>query len=216
MTSFLRALSFVACCGLLASCDTFKENKVFITCHVQNDDISHPSEIMKLPINGQQMVFKKVPEFSQRTVAAFEPFPADDGQGNGVVLQLDAKGTNYLEAASRLNQGKVILTMVNAVPVDMVELDQPITDGRFTIWRGLSDETIKELDKFYPRLSRMKSSSRWMNMVPSTSSEKFKARRDAIDAKKAEKKAQRDKERGIDRTPKPRDIPLEGYKLPGT
>lgn len=216
MTSLLRVLSFVACCGLLASCDTFKENKVLITCHVQSDEIVHPSEIMKLPINGQQMTFKKVPEFSQRTIAAFEPFPAEEGQGNGVVLQLDSKGVNYLEAASRLNQGKVILTMINAVPVDMVELDQPITDGRFTIWRGLSDETIKEMDKFYPRINRMKSSSRWMEMLPSTASEKFKARRDAMDAIKAEEKAQRDMDRGIDRTPKPRDIPMEGYKMPGT
>lgn len=216
MTSFLRVLSFVACCGLLASCDSFKENKVFITCHVQSDDIVHPSEIMKLPIGGQQMTFKKVPEFSQRTVAAFEPFPADEGQGNGVVLQLDAKGTNYLEAASRINQGKIILTMVNAIPVDMVELDKPIVDGKFTIWRGLSDETIKEMDKFYPRINRMKSSSRWMEMLPSTDSEKFKARRDAIEAKKAEEKAKRDMERGINRAPKVRDIPMEGYKLPGT
>ncbi len=216
MTSPLRVLSFVACCGLLASCDTFKESKVFITCHVQSDEIVHPSEIMRLPIGGQEMTFKKVPEFSQRTIAAFEPFPAEDGQGQGVVLQLDAKGKNYLEAASRLNQGKVILTMINAVPVDMVELDQPITDGRFTIWRGLSEETIKEMDKFYPRINRMKSSSRWMDMLPSTASEKFKARRDAIEAKKAEEKAQRDMERGIDRTPKPRDIPMEGYKMPGT
>lgn len=216
MTSFLRVLSFAACCGLLASCDTFKENKVFITCHVQSDEIVHPAEIMKLPIGGQEMTFKKVPEFSQRTIAAFEPFPAEGGQGKGVVLQLDAKGTNYLEAASRLNQGKVILTMINAVPVDMVELDQPIIDGKFTIWRGLSDETIKEMDRFYPRINRMKSSSRWMNMLPSTASEKFKARRDAIAAQKAEEKARRDMERGIDRTPKPRDIPMEGYKMPGT
>ncbi|MGV3659590.1 MAG: hypothetical protein ACO1TE_05380 [Prosthecobacter sp.] len=216
MISLLRALSSVACCGLLASCDTFKENKVFITCHVQTNAIEHPSEIMRLPIGGQQMTFKKVPEFSQRAIAGFEPFPAEDGQGNGVLLQLDAKGTNYLEAASRLHQGMIILTMVNAVPVDMVELDQPVTDGRFTIWRGLSDETIKEMDRFYPRLKGMKSSSRWMNMLPSTDTEKFKARRDAIEAKKAEERARRDMERGINRAPKPRDIPMEGYKLPGT
>ncbi len=206
----------LAACGLLASCDTFRENKLLITCHVQTDQIEHPSETMTLPIGGQQMKFKKVPEFSQRTIAAFETFPAEDGQGNGVVLQLDAKGRNYLEAASRLHQGMIILTMINAVPVDMVELDQPIMDGRFTIWRGVSDETIKEMDKFYPRLSKMKSASRWMDMLPSTDTEKLKARRDAIEADKAAERAQRDKDRGIDRTKKPRDFPMEGYKLPGT
>lgn len=206
-----------AVCGLLAGCELLRENKVLITSHVQSDAIEHPSEIMRLPIGGREMIFKKVPEFSQRSISAFEPFVADDGQGNGVLLQLDAKGKNYLEAASRLHQGMVMLTMINAVPVDMVELDSPITDGRFTIWRGVSDATIKEMDKFYPRLSRMKSSSRWMEMLPSTDAEKFTARRAAKEAAAAEKKAERDKERGIIRpAPKTRDIPLEGYTLPGT
>lgn len=203
-----------AVCGLLVSCDTFKQNKILITCHVQTNQVEHPSEIMSLNIGGQPMTFKKVPDFSQRSIAAFEPFPSDDGQGQGLVLQLDAKGKNYLEIASRQNQGMLILTMVNAVPVDMVELDQPITDGRFTIWRGISDETIKEMDKFYPRISKMKSSSRWMDMLPSTETEKFRARRDALDADKAMERARRDQERGIDRTPKPRDYPMEGYQRP--
>lgn len=212
----LRLLSIVAACGLLASCDLLRENKVYLTCHVQSTEVEHPSEIMKLPIGGQEMTFKKVPEFSQRSIAAFEPFPAEEGQGNGLLLQLDAKGKNYLETVSRLHQGMIMLTMIDAVPVDMVELDRPITDGRFTIWRGVSDETIKEMDKFYPRLSKMKSSSRWMDMLPSTDTEKLKARRDALEADKAAERAQRDKDRGIDRTKKPRDIPMEGYKLPGT
>lgn len=217
MTYFLRVLSFAAACGLLVSCDHFKQNKIFITAHVQTDQVEHPSEIMRIPIDGQEYIFKKVPEFSQRSLAAFEPFPAADGQGNGLVLQLDAAGTNYLEAASRLNQGMILLTMVDAQPVDMVELDQPITDGRFTIWRGVTDELVKEMDKFYPRISKMKSSSRWMPMLPSTDTERFKARRDALEADKAAERAKRDKERGIQRMPQSdRAIPMEGFKLPGT
>ncbi|WP_395718326.1 hypothetical protein [Prosthecobacter sp.] len=217
MRKLLRVVPMMAACGLLSGCELLRENKVLITCHVQTNAIEHPAEIMRLPIGGQEITFKKVPEFSQRSIAAFQPFPADDGQGNGLLLQLDAKGKNYLEAASRLNQGMVILTMINAVPVDMVELDQPITDGRFTIWRGVSDETIKELDKFYPRIDRLKSSSRWMDMLPSTDKEKLNARRVAKEAEAAEKAAQRDLERGITRpAPKTRDIPLEGFKMPGT
>lgn len=202
--------------GMLTGCELFREKKVFITCHVQTNQIEHPSEIMRIPISGRQMTFKKVPEFSQRSIAAFEPFPAENGQGNGVLLQLDAKGKNYLEAVSRLSQGMIILTMVNAMPVDMVQLDEPITDGRFTIWRGLSDESIADMDKHYPRISRLQSSSRWMDMTPSTDKEKLQARRVAKEAEAAEKKAAKDKERGIFRGPKTKDIPLEGYTLPGT
>jgi hypothetical protein len=160
----------------LTSCEVLSvaisaRTRFSITCHVQTDQVEHPSEIMRLPIDGQEMTFKKVPEFSQRSIAAFQPFPADDGQGNGLLLQLDAKGKNYLEAASRLQQGMIMLTMINAVPVDMVQLDQPITDGRFTIWRGVSARDHQgDLDKFYPHINRMKSQSklRWTCCLPPT------------------------------------------------
>lgn len=210
----------LALSGLLASCDVLRENKLLITTHLQTDQIEHPREIMKLPIGGQEMTFKKSPEFSQRSISAFEPFPAENPEdGYGALIQLDTKGRDALMVASRTYRGMVLLTMVNATPVDMVELDQPIDDGRFTIWRGLTQKTIDEMDKFYPRLKYMKSSSRLMDdMMPSTDAEKMNSRRDARALEAAEKAAERDKERGKVRpAPQRTDIiPLEGYKLPGT
>ena len=179
---------------------------------------------MKLPIGGQMMTFKKSPEFSQRSISGFEPFKAEkEEDGYGVLLQLDSKGRNSLDLASREYHGSVLLTMVNATPVDMVELDEPITDGRFTIWRGLTKKTIDEMDKFYPRIKYMKSSSRMMDdMMPSTDKEKLNSRREAMALEAAEKAAARQKERDLQsgkvRTlPKRKDIiPLEDLKLPGT
>ena len=211
----------LALSGLLASCDILRENKLLITTHVQSDQIEHPREIMKLPIGGQQMTFKKSPEFSQRSISGFEPFEAENpADGYGALLQLDTKGRQALMIASRDYRGMAMLTMVNAIPVDMVELDQPIDDGRFTIWRGLTKKTIDEMDKFYPRLKYMKSSSRVMDdMLPSTHTEKMNSRRDAKALEAAEKAAELDRERGkVPPLPKPRKdiIPLEGFKLPGT
>lgn len=210
----------LALSGLLASCDVLRENKLLITTHLQTDQIEHPREIMKLPIGGQEMTFKKSPEFSQRSISAFEPFQAENPEdGYGALIQLDTKGRDALMVASRTYRGMVLLTMVNATPVDIVELDQPIDDGRFTIWRGLTQKTIDEMDKFYPRLKYMKSSSRVMDdMMPSTDAEKMNSRRDARALEAAEKAAERDKERGKVRpVPQRTDIiPLEGYKLPGT
>jgi hypothetical protein len=206
--------------ALLASCDVLRENKLLITTHLQTVQIEHPREIMKLPIGGQEMTFKKSPEFSQRSISAFEPFQAENpDEGYGALLQLDTKGRDALMVASRTYRGMILLTMVNATPVDMVELDQPIDDGRFTIWRGLTKKTIDEMDKFYPRLKYMKSSSRLMDdMMPSTDAEKMNSRREAKALEAAEKAAERDKERGKVRpVPQRKDIiPLEGYKLPGT
>jgi hypothetical protein len=70
MRNLLRVLSMTAVCGLLASCELLRENKILITCHVQSNEVEHPSEIMRLPIGGQELTFKKVPEFSQRSIAA--------------------------------------------------------------------------------------------------------------------------------------------------
>lgn len=208
----------LALSGLLASCDILRENKMLITTHVQTDQLEHPSEVMRLPIGGQQMTFKKSPEFSQRSISGFEPFKAENDDGYGVMLQLDTKGRHALDLASREYHGSTFLTMIHGMPIDMIEIDKPVTDGRFIIWRGLSKETIDEMDKFYPRLKYMKSSSRKMeDMMPSTSMEKMNSRRDAKALEAAEKAAARDKERGV--LPKPRkmkDIPLEDYKLPGT
>lgn len=212
----------LALTGLLASCDVLRENKMLITIHVQTDQLEHQSELMPVTIAGERMIFKKIPEFSQRSISAFDAFEADNNDGYGVVLQLDTKGRTALDLASRQYVGMTFLTMIQGLPIDLVEIDKPITDGRFTIWRGLSKETIDEMDKFYPRIKYMKSSSRWMDdMLPSTSKEKLNSRRDAkaLEAaeKAAEKAAARNKERGIvPKAPKTRDIPLEGYKLPGT
>ncbi len=204
---------------LLASCDILRENKLLITTHVQTDQMEHKSELMPVTIAGEDMIFRKIPEFSQRSISGFEPFEAANNDGFGVVLQLDTKGRNALDLATRQNTGLAMLTIVNGLPIDMVEIDKPITDGRFIIWRGLSQRTIDEMDKFYPRIKYMKSASRWMeDMLPSTAKEKMNSRRDAKALEAAEKAAARAKERGVvPKAPKkPRDIPLEGYKLPGT
>lgn len=206
--------------GLLSNCSIYRQllgsSKTKISMHVQATDTEHPRAIMQLPIGGTTMTFKKIPEFSQNSVAAFEAFPAEDGQSFGLLLQLDAKGRNALESVSRLNQGQILLTFVNGVPVDMVELDQPITDGRFTIWRGVSHEAVQDLDKYYPHIQYLKSGSKSMEMLPSTYLMKLNAREDAKKLEAAEKKAQRDKDRGVIHAPKTKEIPLEGYKLPGT
>ena len=227
MHPFPRIVITLALSSLLASCEVLqplRQNKLLITAHVQTNEIEHRSSVMNVPIGDQQIKYRKIPEFSQRSISGFEPFPTDDiaKDGYGVLLQLDTKGRNALDLATRENRGMTILTMVQGTPVDMVEIDQPIADGRFTIWRGLTKKTIDEMDKFYPRLKYMNSNStsRWMDdMLPSTAKEKLNSRRDAKAMEAAEKAAERYKARGKPAPPpkKRKDIiPLEDFKQPGT
>ncbi len=207
-------------CASLVSCSIGRQilgdSKTKISTHVQASGTDHPKGVINLPIDGKIMTFKRMPEFSHRSIAGFESFPAEDGQSYGLLLQLDMKGKNALETVSRINQGEILLTFVNGVPVDMVQLDTPISNGRFTIWRGISKESVDDLDKYYPRIKYLKSQSKSMEMLPSTFLMKLQAREAAKKAEAAEEKALRNVDHGTKRAPKTKEIPLEGFKLPGT
>lgn len=175
-------LLFVAAAfGLLSSCSTFdKDPKVLITVFAQGSEMDSPKTIFRRNIEGKTMVLKVIPEFTHKSIVAFHPFPAADGT-NGVALKLDFKGTNALEIVTRMRQGEVLVSMVNAAVVDYVTIDDVIADGIFTIWRGLPDELIAAMDEEYPRISDLKaageSSSDMLDMLPSTPTEKKEARK---------------------------------------
>lgn len=206
---------FLAAVALsLTACDTMQsyfKPKYTISVHVTGSSTDHPRELIPFTFQGRQLLFKKVPEFSQGAFAGFKAFPADNGVGNGVVLRLDAHGRNQLETATRVNQGGLMLTIVNGVPVDIIQIDRPVSDGTFTIWQGISDETVMQMGKKLPNYSSNKSASKWQDMLPSTTKEKREARRAQIEEQKRLDEIARRVERGEDITPAPRskEIPLE-------
>lgn len=202
----LAALVVVLC----SSCDSLLPPKYRISVHCEGAEEDNPREIFPMELNGRKFIFKRVAQFSQRQIVAFEPFAAPDGQGNGVVLQLDVSGRNALEYVTRVQQGELLLTMCNGVPIDLVQTDRPVSDGRFTIWRGISDETIAQMDKKLPRLSQMRSSSRMMDMLASTDKEKSQMRQQAREEEKRLKAQQEGRKSWFWPTPKkPNEIPLE-------
>ena len=188
---FLTALLALTACGLTAGSALKNEPKVMITVHSQGSEMDSPKTIFRRPVAGRTVIFKIIPEFSHENVVAVHPFPADDGT-QGVALKLDFSGTNELDLVTRTRRGEMLMSMVNGVVVDAVQVDQPVTDGIFTIWRGLSDEVVVELEKKYPPINRVKSSSEFIDMTPSTRKEKSQARQQA--AREAKAKAAKEKE----------------------
>jgi hypothetical protein len=142
-----------------------------------------PKSIFRRPIEGRQVIFKVIPEFTQESIVAFHPFPADDGTF-GVALKLDFKGTNALELVTRMREGEMLMSMVNGTVVDYVSIDSVVADGVFTIWRGLPQELIDVMEKEYPHIHEVKSSSDMLDMTPSTTKEKREANRKAEKAAK--------------------------------
>jgi hypothetical protein len=216
MKNILRTLfgtTVMVVCVSCASWDDFGKPKYKISVHVQGDQNDMPRDIIKFPINGRELAFKRVPEFTQSDISAFEPFDSPDGAnaGQGVVLQLDFHGKNALQTLTNTHQGEYVLSVVNGVPVDLVQTDKPIGDGRFTIWRGLSPETIQQMEKKLPRIRKMRSASQMMDMQASTDSEKKTNREAILREEKYQKEAEKRRARAGELTPAPRskEIPLE-------
>lgn len=196
----LLFFSLLAC--LLASCTSpfDKDPKVLIAVFSQGTDMDSPKTVFRRNIEGRTVILKVIPEFTHKSIVAFHAFPADDGT-YGVTLKLDFKGANALEMVTRMRQDEILVSMVNAAVVDYVTIDQVISDGLFTIWRGLPEELIAEMDKEYPRIQALKeagasSSSDMLDMVPSTGKEKKNAFDRVKDNKRAEKDLEERRARG--------------------
>lgn len=172
-----RPLFALALAGLvLCSCQTSKD-KFTISVHAQGSEMESPRAIMPDLVGNppRKVILKRAPEFSQNQIAAFHSFPADNGNGYGVALKLDFKGTQALELVTRMRGGEILRTLVNGKPVDYVVIDRPISDGIFVIWEGVPEEVVKEMGKKYPSIKGLQSASPNLDMTPSTKTEKKKA-----------------------------------------
>lgn len=158
-----------------------------------------PKSVFRRNLEGKEVILKVIPEFTQKSVVAFHPFPAADGS-YGIALKLDFKGSNALEIVTRTRQGELLVSMVNGAVVDYVTIDSTVMNGIFTIWRGLPEELIAIMDKEYPRIQALNSANKGttfdtLDMLPSTSVEKSESHDRVKDAAKAEEKAKKRKKR---------------------
>jgi hypothetical protein len=173
----------------LVGCSTFgKKDKVLITVFSQGNDMDSPKSVFRRNIEGREVILKVIPEFTHKSVVAFHPFQAEDGS-YGVALKLDFKGSNALEIVTRLRQGEMLVSMVNGTVVDYVTIDRRVSDGIFTIWRGLPEELIKIMDSEFPRIQALQAANKGtmydnMDMLPSTGAEKSETHDRVKDAAK--------------------------------
>lgn len=181
----------VISCLMLAGCAalTGKDKKKFlITFHVQGTDMDSPRSIFRQTIPGKQypVVFKVIPEFTQSNIAAMHSFPAESGNGYGATLKLDFRGGNALDLITRTRTGEIMLAMVNGQAVDYVTIDRPVVDGVITIWEGIPEAVITEMEKKYPPINKLRSMSNGQEMLPTTKAEKRRSKRESDAMLKAE------------------------------
>ena len=184
-----------------------KKKEFTVTFHAQAEEMDVPKTMFPFVLEGQRRLFKIIPEITHKNVAAFHPFPSENGMGNGIAFQLDFRGRSALELVTRTRRGQYLLAMVNGTPVDYLVIDQVVTDGMITVWQGVPDEVVAIMDKKYSRIKsgQAPTVSSNMEMTPTTEHDK---KRIIKAEKEAKKKAEKDAKKGIVPPPDKLDVTI--------
>ncbi|MBB5349916.1 hypothetical protein HNR46_000137 [Haloferula luteola] len=144
--------------GLVLPCSAGgkRDQKSNIVFHMETNPGENPKMAFTQFVGGEKRTFSRVPDISTRDIAAFNPFPSQDGAGYGVLIRLKPGSKTRLTAITAANQGRWMLARVNGRVVDGVMIDRQIDDGELVIWKGLSSAEIKMLDEEFPRISQKK------------------------------------------------------------
>lgn len=96
----------------------------------------------------RQLIVEKIPSLSERDIASFYPYKANDGTYSAV-FQLDRHGQAVLEALSSEVRGHFIVAAINGRPVTLLKVDKIISDGIIFIPYGLTEGDIRALGQSY-------------------------------------------------------------------
>lgn len=152
----LAVVLLTLCPGLTAQAGGKKGEKSGISFHLQAEPTDNPKMIFVQATNGQQVPYRRNPEFMTKDVAAFNPFPSQDGEGYGAVLQLKPSARNRLAAITNANVNRWMIAMVNGRVVDAVIVDKQIDDGVLVIWKGIGQAEVDAFDSQVPRIGEKK------------------------------------------------------------
>ena len=137
---------------LPASANGKKGTKGSVSFHVQGHAEEGKKFVREVETVAGKQYFRKVPEVSTDDIIAYSPFPAEDPNTYGVILQLSKRAGQRLHASTNLNQGKLLLALINGQAVGVVRIDKPVTDSQLVIWSGIQEREIKMLDQVVPRI----------------------------------------------------------------
>ena len=142
--------------GLSAHASGKKGEEAGISFHIQAEETDNPKMVFPQLTNGKQLYFRRSPEVNTKDIAAFNPFPSQDGDGFGVVLQLKPNAKNRFAAISNASVSRWMVAMVNGRIVDAVLIDTEVNDGFLVVWKGIGAAEIDAFDQKVPRIGEEK------------------------------------------------------------
>jgi hypothetical protein len=145
LVALLSAFAF----SLPASGMGKKKNRTMVSFHLETSADEAPKFAFPhtLPGTNIKRYFKITPEFTNRNIVWYHPFPAQDGRGQGLLFKLDAAATSRLEALSAQNRGKYLVTSLLGTQTAPILIDRPVTDGVIVIWGGVDEAQIAMLSE---------------------------------------------------------------------
>lgn len=123
-----------------------------VSFHVETEATENLNMIFPYQLMGKERYFRRMPEISSKDFVSFNPFPSDDQTSYGVLIRLKESSGKRLTAVTTADQGKYMVCQAFGRAVDVVMIDQPVNDGVIVIWKGLTLDEIRELDKVMPRI----------------------------------------------------------------
>lgn len=126
-----------------------RKSPLSVSFHIETDASEAPKFAFPRKVSGTTKVryFKMIPEFTDKQIEWFYPFPSNSSASNGVVFKLDKTGTQRLENLSAQNQGRTLLTSIHPGFESSVVIDRVVSDGIIVVWDGVTPERLESLRK---------------------------------------------------------------------
>ena len=124
-----------------------------VTFHLETEAGGNPKMVFEMKDDDKSRFYTRSPIISMKDINAFAPFPSGTGDLYGVLFRLNKAATGRLNSISTANIGRFLVAQANGRVVDGVLIDKPVNDGYIVIWKGLTQDDIKLLDKELPRIN---------------------------------------------------------------
>lgn len=152
MSRLIIALAFFLALPAASIAGGKKGAPVSVSFHLQGDAGEGQKFVFPFKTAGQQIYYRKNPEFSLKDIIAFQSFPSEDPSSYGLILQLNKVGRQRLASMSASNNGKFLLAMVNGTVRDAVLIDRQVNDGLLVIWQRIGAAEVRAADTLMPKI----------------------------------------------------------------
>ena len=154
----MKTLRVLALCLVFALSNGFgKQRHCTFRVHAQANpqDTEAFSTAARAQAYGKDLAIEKMPWISERDVAAFFPYPAQDGT-YGALFQLDEHGRVVLDTLSIERRGGFLFVFVNGRLITELQIDRRVSDGKIYIPSGLSASDTELMKKEWRLIGQRK------------------------------------------------------------